>query len=394
MNRLTLTLLLTLFTAFACAQSVEELQRQIRQAEEEIRLTNNLLNQTKQERTANQNQLKLVRNNIGNRRRIVSNLDRQIGMINRDVGDKHRTVERLQAELDALKTEYASMIRNAYRNYRLNNIMTFLFASRDFRDAARRIYYVRRYTLIRERKAAQIDSITHRLTGDIRLLQTRKDSLDRTVRARNAELQKLSAEEREYRRIDASLGSRTRKYTRELAEKRNTINKLQQRIRQIIAEESKRSSTQKRTTAETEAFEKLSGRFDQNQGRLPYPVTGGVIVDRYGKHPHPTQKGLTINNTGVNIAAEKGAPVRAVFDGEVVRVFFYQRLNNSVMIRHGNYITVYSNLETVGVRAGDRVSGNQVIGTTYAGDDPDNRFLHFEIWKETRNLNPEQWLKR
>lgn len=394
MTRLILTILLTLTAALVSAQSIDELQKQIQAAEEEIRVTNNLLNKTYKDQKDNRSQLTLVRNNINNRRKIVANLDQQIGIINREVGSKSSTISQLQQELDALKKEYAAMIRSSYKSYKLNNYMAFLFAAKDFNDVTRRIFYMKRYTLMRERKAALIDSLAGKLDIDIKTLNVKKTSLDSTVKTRNRELGKLSTEEQQYRKIDASLSSKAKQYSRQVANKRTQINKLQQQIQRIIAEEAKKSQNQKRTTAETEEFVKLSGRFDQNMGKLPYPVSGGVIVDRYGTHAHPTQKGLMVNNKGVNIAAEKGAYVRAVFDGEVARVFFFQGLNNSVMIRHGNYITVYSNLETVNVKAGDKVSTNEVIGKIYSGNDSENYMLHFEIWKETQNLNPESWLRR
>ena len=116
----------------------------------------------------------------------------------------------------------------------------------------------------------------------------------------------------------------------------------------------------------------------------------GVIVDGYGKHAHAVRQSVTVNNTGINIAAEAGAPVKAVFEGEVSVVFFVPGMNNAVMIRHGDYVTVYANLEAVGVKTGDGVALNQTIGKLPA----DDAFLHFEIWKDQQNLNPELWLRK
>ena len=119
-----------------------------------------------------------------------------------------------------------------------------------------------------------------------------------------------------------------------------------------------------------------------------------MIVDRYGVHPHATQKGLMVNNKGVNIASGSGAEVRAVFEGDITQIVFVQGLNNTVIIRHGNYLTTYSNLASVNVKTGDKVTLNQVIGRLSNSDNSDDCVLHFEIWKETENLNPEQWLRR
>lgn len=395
MKRFVLIIILLLSTSyFAFSQSIEELRSQIQKAEEEIRITNELLGKTQKDQKNNRNQLRLVQNNINNRKKIISNLDQQISIINQDVNSKNKTVSVLQEELDKLKTEYAALIRSSYKSYRLNNILVFLFASKDFHDVTQRIYYIKRYTMMRERKAASIDSLSIALNTDISDLNLKKESLDSTVRSRNQELGKLSREEQNYRKIDTSLGSQARKYSQQISKQRNTINQLQQQIQRIIAEEARKSQSTKRTSVEEEAFVKLSGQFDQNKGKLPFPVSGGVIIDRYGTHAHPSQKGLMVNNKGVNIAAERGANVRAVFDGTVVKVFFFQGLNNSVLVRHGSYLTVYSNLETVNVKAGDKVSINQTLGRIYSGDNVENHMLHFEIWQETQNLNPEAWLRR
>ena len=124
------------------------------------------------------------------------------------------------------------------------------------------------------------------------------------------------------------------------------------------------------------------------------PVNGGVVIEKFGKHQHPTQKHITVDNKGVNIAAPKGAEVFAVFEGEVSRVMFISGLNNCVMLRHGDYFTIYSNLATVSVKAGEKVSTNSKIGTISAGNNPDDYQLHFEVWFHTTNQDPELWLAK
>ena len=191
----------------------------------------------------------------------------------------------------------------------------------------------------------------------------------------------------------AQINTKAGKLSSEIKQKQSQINKLQQRIQAIIAEEARKNKKQPKSAAQEEYLAKLSGRFDQNKGKLPYPVRGGVIVDRYGIHPHATQKGLMVNNKGVNIASASGSEVHAVFEGTITQIFFVQGLNNTVIIRHGNYLTTYSNLASVNVKTGDKISLNQVIGRLVSSNNDDDCVLHFEIWKETENLNPELWLR-
>ncbi|MDR0954055.1 MAG: peptidoglycan DD-metalloendopeptidase family protein [Rikenellaceae bacterium] len=389
----TLTLLL-IALAGTQGQSVEELQREIDAAQAEIRAANELLSKTENDRKNNRSLLQLVQRNIANRQRIVTSLDEQIRVVNRQVNAKTRSINLLQEDLSRLKTEYATLVRATYKSQQNNNALAFLFAAQDFNDVTRRIFYIKRYTRIREQKAEQIDSVSHQLQVDIEALSLQKDSLNAIVGNRNAELSNLSNERQNYQKIDRSLSSQARQYNQKIADQQRRIKSIQDQIQRIIAEEARKSQATPRSAEEEESFIQLTGRFDQNRGKLPYPVSGGVIIEKYGSHPHPTQRGVTVNNKGVNIATERGAAVRTVFEGDVVRVFLTPGANNTVMIRHGNYFTTYSNLETVAVKVGDKVSGNQQIGNVYSGANAENYILPFTIWNGTQTQNPETWLKR
>ena len=398
MNRPRLLLILAaLFCALNLAaqnQSLDALRDEIRRAEEEIRATNELLAKTKKDKQVTQNQLKLIQNRIRNRKQIIANLEKQTQVINGDIGTKNDTVHAMQNELTQLRTEYADMVYAAYKNYKLNNFLVFLFASKDFNDATRRISYMRRYNRMRQQKAEQIKSVADSLHVQIGELENRKAELTKVRDTRTQEVSSLGKDEKQYQSSLSEINTKSGKLSSEIRKKQSQINKLQQRIQAIIAEEARKNRATPKSAAQEEYIANLSGRFDQNKGLLPYPVRGGVIVDRYGVHPHATQKGLMVNNKGVNIASGSGAEVRAVFEGDITQIVFVQGLNNTVIIRHGNYLTTYSNLASVNVKTGDKVTLNQVIGRLSNSDDSDDCVLHFEIWKETENLNPEQWLRR
>ena len=398
MNRPRLLLILAaLFCALNLAaqnQSLDALRDEIRRAEEEIRATNELLAKTKKDKQVTQNQLKLIQNRIRNRKQIIANLEKQTQVINGDIGTKNDTVHAMQNELTQLRKEYADMVYAAYKNYKLNNFLVFLFASKDFNDATRRISYMRRYNRMRQQKAEQIKSVADSLHVQIGELENRKAELTKVRDTRTQEVSSLGKDEKQYQSSLSEINTKSGKLSSEIRKKQSQINKLQQRIQAIIAEEARKNRATPKSAAQEEYIANLSGRFDQNKGLLPYPVRGGVIVDRYGVHPHATQKGLMVNNKGVNIASGSGAEVRAVFEGDITQIVFVQVLNNTVIIRHGNYLTTYSNLASVNVKTGDKVTLNQVIGRLSNSDDSDDCVLHFEIWKETENLNPEQWLRR
>ena len=404
MNRPRLLLILAaLFCALNLAaqnQSLDALRDEIRRAEEEIRAMVDIggesgaIAKTKKDKQVTQNQLKLIQNRIRNRKQIIANLEKQTQVINGDIGTKNDTVHAMQNELTQLRKEYADMVYAAYKNYKLNNFLVFLFASKDFNDATRRISYMRRYNRMRQQKAEQIKSVADSLHVQIGELENRKAELTKVRDTRTQEVSSLGKDEKQYQSSLSEINTKSGKLSSEIRKKQSQINKLQQRIQAIIAEEARKNRATPKSAAQEEYIANLSGRFDQNKGLLPYPVRGGVIVDRYGVHPHATQKGLMVNNKGVNIASGSGAEVRAVFEGDITQIVFVQGLNNTVIIRHGNYLTTYSNLASVNVKTGDKVTLNQVIGRLSNSDDSDDCVLHFEIWKETENLNPEQWLRR
>ena len=388
-----------LFTLTADAQQLESLREEIRQAEEDIRITDQLLSKTQKSQKNADQQLKLIQNKIRNRKNIISNLDKQSNLIGNDIGTKNTTIRSLEGDLNQLKKEYAAMVYDAYKNYKLNNFMLFLFSSRDFNDATLRIAYMQRYNRMRELKAAEIDSLSASINREVNELEQQKSELDKVRQSRNAELNSLGKDETQYRATSNKLKKEAAKLSSSIRANKEKIDRLQQQIRKIITEESRKTNSKTQTTEQREYTAKLTGAFGQNMGKLPYPVHG-VIVDRFGIHPHSTINGLTSNNTGVDIAADKGATVRAVFEGEVSQIFASPAgMNNGIIIRHGNYFTVYANLSSVSVKRGDKVALNQPIGQLAASEFEDNSTLHFEVWKwngagNPTNLNPEKWLHR
>lgn len=397
-TRLLLTLLFALATLSVPAQQLESLREEIRQAEEEIKMTNQLLSKTQKNQQTTDRQLNLIRNKIRNRKNIISNLEKQSGLIENNIGAKNTTIRSLEQDLGRLRQEYAAMVYDSYKNYKLNNFMLFLFASRDFNDATLRIAYMHRYNRMREQKAAEIDSVSASVGREISSLQGQKEELDKVRRSRNEELTSLDKDETQYRTSSQKLQQEAGKLNSIIKTNRQRIDQMQKQIRQIIAEESRKNKSKPQTSEQREFDVKLSGQFEQNTGRLPYPVRG-VIVNNYGLHSHTAIKGVVEKNQGVDIAAEPGAEVRAVFEGEVSQVLLNQWTNKVVLLRHGNYLTLYSNLASVNVKVGDRVTLNQPIGRIASSEDSNDCTLHFEVWKldaqnNPVNLNPEKWLRR
>lgn len=399
MKRLAIIMLLTcLAVPHSPAQkgklTIQSLNAQIERAEAEIKKSQALLGKIKNDRKVTQSELKLILSRISSRQSIVSSLNQQMVICEGNIHSKQTQINALEAEIGRLKKEYAAMIYAAYKNHLMNNSMAFLFASRDFQEMTLRINYMKRYNAMRERKAAELDSLSGALRGEVAALNTQRAQLEESRQARDREITTLRKDETTYKQTSNKLAADEKKVSTQIKQKSREKQNAQKQLQRLIEEEARRQSAKKLTTTEQKAVLQLSNNFEQNQGRFPYPVVGGVIVDRFGKHPHPTQRGITIDNKGVNIAGEKGAAVKCIFEGTVSRVVFIKGLNNCVMVKHGNYYTVYSNLAGVSVKTGESVGRNEVIGRLPAEGTSDDWYLHFELWRGTTFLNPESWLAR
>ena len=376
--------------------TIEELNEEIRRAEKEIAEGEELLSKINQDQSVNSQQIKLLQSRINNRNSIIRSLESQISLTNRDISSRERNITQLEAELAQIKKEYGDMVYTSYKNHKLNNSLLFLFSSRDFNDMTRRLDYMRRYNAMREEKARDIDTLRNQLSAEVEQLTVQRESLNTTRKSRDNEVAALQKDKNQYSEANNRLGRQASDVTRRIQEQQRVKQRAEAELQRIIAEEARKNQQAQGSLNEEERrkLTELSGRFDQNKGKLPYPVTGGVIVDHFGVHPHPTQPRLTVNNKGINIAAKRGASVYCVFEGVVTRVLFINGLNNCVMVRHGEYYTVYSNLASVSVKNGDIVALDQKLGTLSNGDNSDEYTLHFELWKGTDYLNPEQWLAK
>lgn len=296
----------------------------------------------------------------------------------------------LEEQVAQMRGEYAQMIRTAYKNYLTNSAMAFLFASRDFNDATLRIEYMRRCNRARERKAAEIDSVATSLKEEIARLDTKREQLDQNEAKPHERNQETQQRRDRYKNTLKTLQNDEKKIRNTIIQQEKQRRAAQAKIDKIIAA----SNKQNKTPAQKKSDVILTGQFDQNKGSLPMPLRDGVITDHFGEHPHPTQKGLKVNNKGVDITGERGAQARCVFDGTVVSVNTIPGMKNVVIVSHGDYFTVYCNLVKINVKTGDKVKINQPLGSISESENPSEYVLHFELWKQTSRLNPEHWLQK
>lgn len=372
--------------------SIQGWSEMIERLEKEIERNEKLLDKISGDKDAAQQQVRLIRTRIESRQEIIKSYDQQIKLLEKDIAAKNKTIGELTSENDRLKEEYAEMVVAAYKNHKLNNSMAFLFASKDFSDMTRRMDYMRRYNRMREDKAAAIDSVSGVQNKELVLLNARKKQVDNSRAASARELASLRKDETTFKNKSAALAKEETKIAGTIKKQESEKKQAQAQLKKMLEEEARKNAAKQRSEAELKAMAQLSAEFAKNRGKLPWPLPGGAVADRFGEHTHPTQKNLKIENNGINIAGEKGAPVRCVFNGEVVQVAFIKGMNNCVIVSHGDYYTVYANLADVFVSRGEKVVTAQNIGAIASTGSANDQFLHFEIFRDKKYFDPQKWL--
>ena len=389
-------LLFFLLPLLGFSQSISDLQRQKAETVKEIEYTSQLLRETQISERSSLNKVRLLTSQIRQRNSLISTISNEISIYGECISNNELSVEILQEDLKKLKAEYAEMIRLAYKNKGASNELLFLLSAENFNQAYRRLLYFRRYSEYRINQGEIIASISSVLNDNIQKLEQRKAEKEILADQARKERQQLSLEQVEQNSELQKLQNQKRNLQQKLREQRRIEQQLEREIQQIIEEEARRNRAKGEPAFALTPEQKLIGdNFEQNKQRLPWPVERGIIVEHFGVHQHPVLTNVQVRNNGVNIATEIGAKVRSVFKGEVSRVFGISGGNMAVIIRHGTFLTVYSNLREVVVKKGDQVDAKQTIGTVFTDYDDDNKtILKFQIWRENQKMDPEDWIGR
>ncbi|MGE0560192.1 MAG: murein hydrolase activator EnvC [Flavobacteriales bacterium] len=391
----------------AVAQNKNELEAKKKELQKEISLTNKLLNETKKNKELTLDELLKLKTKINLRVELISAIDNEIRFVNKQISRNQDVILSLQKDLEKLKQEYAKMIYYAFKNKSTYNKIMFVFSSSSFNQAYKRLKYIQQYSEYRKKQGEAIVKTQQELKSKIAELEAAKQEKSALLSLEQQEKQKLAVEQSEQETNVKKLQSKEQELRSDLNKKQEAERKLQKAIERIIEEEIRKAreaaakanksntSTESKTSFPmTPEALKLSNSFASNKGSLPWPVVEGIITDRFGQHPHPVLSGIIINNNGIDISTTKGAIARAIFDGEVSSVAIIPGGGKVVMIRHGEYLSVYSYLSEVYVNKGDKISTKQHLGTLISEPDKAKTNIHLEIWKGMTKLNPEYWIFR
>ena len=390
------TFFFLIFSSICVAQSITDLQKKKNDAANEIELTTHLLNEVQKNERSSLSRLRLLNNKIGQRNTIILSITSEINLYQEFIEINSAAIEMLSNDIAQIKKEYAELIRSAYKNRNAHDKILFLLSAENVNQAHRRFLYMKRYTTYRANQAEVISSIQAVLNNKIVKLELQKEIKNQLINETQNETHKLNSEKAQQNTEYKKLQNEQRNLRQKLKQQQRVEQQLEREIQLIIEEEARKNRESGGSGFELTPEQQLVGNnFAQNKKRLPWPVERGIITEHFGIHQHPVLKNVQIKNNGINIATEIGAKVQVVFKGEVSRVFGISGGNTAVIIRHGKYLSVYSNLREVVVKKGDKVETKQEIGTVYFdNDDVDKSILKFQIWHENQKLNPEDWIGR
>ena len=380
---------LLLAPAFA-ADSVKDLQNKQKKLQEEIEQTNKMLKQTKRDESATMNKLTLIGQNIKNQKKLIRTLDNEIVALNKQMNKLTKTRDSLQVVLNAYKTDYAQMIRQTHYARLQQSPLLFLLSSDSWQQLARRARYLQEVAHYRQEQVRRIEQTQAEIDTQNSLLKANKSDKQTALSSRKREQENLKRDERKQQTMLNQLKSKEKDLSKQLKQQQKKVNELNKKIDDMIRKQTEKASK----TTLTKEQQLLAGGFEANKGRLPWPVEKGMISGHFGKQQHPVYSQVTIDNKGVYLQTTAGTKARAVYKGEVTSCFMVGG-TYAVIVQHGNYRTVYSNLSKLNVKQGDNVDTKQTIGTIYTDAEQDQKTeLYFQIYKDRDILNPELWIAR
>ncbi|MGP1622276.1 murein hydrolase activator EnvC family protein [Bacteroides heparinolyticus] len=412
---------------------IKELENRRGALQKQIAESETLLVNTRKDVGSQLSGLATLTGQIEERKRYILAINNDVEAIERELGVLGRQLVRLQNDLKDKKQKYESSVQYLYKNRSIEEKLMFIFSARTLAQTYRRMRYVREYATYQRLQGEEVlkkQEQVNRKQAELRQVKAAKEGL---LKEREAEKARLEVQEKEKKTLVANLRKKQRGLQDEIGKKRREADRLNARIDRLIAEEiekarkraeeearreaaarkkadekggkseksaaSSTSSKPKATPLETYSMSKadreLSGNFANNRGKLPMPLTGAyIIVSHYGQYAVEGLRNVKLDNKGIDIQGRPGAQARAIFDGKVAAVFRLNGLFN-ILIRHGNYISVYCNLSSASVKQGDNVTTKQTLGEIFSdGADGGRTVLHFQLRKEKEKLNPEPWLNR
>lgn len=408
--RVYLIVFLGLFSAFnlsAQQDKQKELEARRKAIMEEIKQINSLLFKTKKEGQSVLSQVEDINHRITATENLIRVTNQQANLITRNINSNMDKITALRKELEEMKADYAEMIRKSYKSKNQQSRVMFLLSSESFLQAYKRVQYMKQYAAFRKKQGEEIARKTQELQQLNNDLIAQKKEKQKLIEENQAAKNQLIKEKRAQEELMATLRKDETKYVSQINQKQKEADKIDKEIdaliKAAIEEANRRAAAAAKATAKpttsggfalTAEDKALAASFTSNKGKLPWPVEKGMVIKSFGTHRHPQFPNVTTTSSGVEIATEDNAPVRAIFDGTVMSIQVIKGANIAVFVQHGEYISVYSNLASVSVKKGDKVTTKQTIGKVALSPTAGRTVLKFYIYRNNTKINPADWIYR
>lgn len=379
-----------LFSVESIAQTKDILEKRKAESLKKLNLTKALLDETVNQREISINQLNLLSESINFRQGLINDYEEEIDYFDRLILTYQNQYDANIKVLDDLRNQYAEIIRKSYRNIERTYVLMLLFSSQDINQSYERFRYIKYLNSYRKSLFNQIveknDSLLQ-LQNEIELNRKEKE---KTILMIQSETKSLKKDIKNKNFVISKLQQREKALIAEIKKNEQERIRIENEIKRIIEEERRRIARENNSAANTRNLI-LSKDFSGNKGKFPWPSENGIVVGKYGEHNHPVIPGIKIRSNGIDISVRENSEVKSIFDGQVTVVSAILGANFTVIIKHGDYRTVYQNVTDVRVKNGDMVERNDIIG--FAGKNNEGKStIHFELWKEFDTLDPQLWL--
>ena len=395
---LCLLALLFSFSVYAQDQKQKELEQRKQEILKEIELINELQSKTRQKERSVLSSLEDMNYKISVRKNLIKVTNQQVNLLTRQINKNQEDISAMREELKILKDNYAEMIVKSYKSKNEQSKVMFLLSSDNFQQAFKRLQYIKQFANYQKKQGEEIKLKTLQLQETNKSLLVQKSEKQKLIDDNKKAQNRLVQEQKQQEELKKSVQKSINKYALQLKTKQREANRIDRQIKRLIREAIASSNRKAGKSSSSTGFaltpedKILAANFVSNKGKLPWPVEKGVVKLGYGKQPHPVVKSVIIQSNGVRIATEETATVRAVFDGEVSEIMLIPNANPVVMIRHGNYLTIYKNLSKINVKKGDKVSTKQKIGEVYTNKRTGESILGFGVYEDGQTRNPANWL--
>jgi len=379
-------------------QTKKELEQRRLKLNKEIKKVNTLLFKTEKEKSNALDDLKDINQKITIRERLIETINLEINSLSKEIKQNEKKLNTYNTELAQLKEDYANMVFKSYKSKSQQSKTMFLLSSESFYQAYKRIKYMEQYKDFRKKQGEKIIVQTE-------IIEKFNDSLAKKKNAKNLLIgqeikQKdfIEGDKKNQEDLVSKIKKQENKYKNELQNKikqeKRIAEKLDRLIKEAIAKANKnKKGTSKKGELVLNATEKsLKANFEQNKGKLPWPLNG-LVTRKYGVQPHPTFKGININSTGLHIRGKKGDIAKSIFNGKVLAIHLLSKGRKAVLVQHGDYITTYNNLEDVFVSKGDAVKTGDELGKIFTDKVTGKTNLVFILYKNDTRLNPSDWIQ-